>query len=105
MGANGGAVVGRRKVHIEHLDGGKFVQNGTWRQSGSERTQPGPQAHVQAVGQEDHKDVRLHRSGRLPGGQCIACFRPKLVTNVRPSAHFEFRWEGTREPVVTRLGL
>jgi hypothetical protein len=47
----------------------QFVQNRTWRQSGGERTQPSPQAHVQAVGQEDHKDVRLYRSGRLPGGQ------------------------------------
>jgi|HubBroStandDraft_6_1064221.scaffolds.fasta_scaffold340563_2 RES domain-containing protein len=46
----------------------------------------------------------LYRSVRRPGGQCIACFRPKLVTNVRPSAHFEFRWEGRREPIVTRLG-
>jgi RES domain-containing protein len=47
----------------------------------------------------------LYRSVRRPGGQCVACFRPKLVTNVRPSAHFEFRWEGTPQPVVTRLGL
>jgi hypothetical protein len=46
----------------------------------------------------------LYRSVRRPGGQCIACFRPKLVTNVRPSAHFEFRWTGTRQPVITRLG-
>jgi RES domain-containing protein len=47
----------------------------------------------------------LYRSVRRPGGHCIACFRPKLVTNVRPSAHFEYRWEGTREPIITRLGL
>jgi RES domain-containing protein len=47
----------------------------------------------------------LYRSVRKPGGQCIACFRPKLILNVRPSAHFEFRWEGRPEPVVTRLHL
>jgi RES domain len=46
----------------------------------------------------------LYRSVRRPGGQCIACFRPKLVTNVRPSAYYEFRWEGRPEPVVNRLG-
>jgi RES domain-containing protein len=47
----------------------------------------------------------LYRSVRRPGGHCIACFRPKLVTNVRPSAHFEYRWEGTRQPIITQLGL
>ena len=46
-------------MHIEHLDGAKFVQNRTWGQSECERTQPGPQGHVQAVGDEGHKNVRL----------------------------------------------
>ena len=45
----------------------------------------------------------LYRSVRRPGGECIACFRPALVTNVRPDAHFEYRWEGTRTPAVRRL--
>jgi RES domain-containing protein len=45
----------------------------------------------------------LYRSVRFPGGECLACFRPKLVKNVRPSDHFEFRWTGTKDPVVTRL--
>jgi hypothetical protein len=53
-------------------------------------------------------DVRsngvLYRSVRRPGGQCVACFRPKLVTNLRPASHFEYRWEGTKVPVVTDLG-
>ena len=46
-------------MHIEHLDGGKLVQNGTWGQAGCERTQPGSQGHVQAVGHEGDKDMRL----------------------------------------------
>ena len=45
----------------------------------------------------------VFRSVRYPGGECIACFRPKLVLNVRPGPYFEFRWEGTREPSVVPL--
>jgi hypothetical protein len=46
----------------------------------------------------------LYRSVRHPGGQCIACFRPALVLNVRPAAHFQFRWQGGPTPAITRLG-
>ena len=45
----------------------------------------------------------LYRCVRHPGGQCIACFRPRLVQNVRPSAHFEFRWEGVPTPKIRKL--
>jgi hypothetical protein len=45
----------------------------------------------------------LYRSVRQSGGDCIACFRPQLVKNVRPSAHYEYRWEGTTTPRVTQL--
>lgn len=45
----------------------------------------------------------LFRSVRHPGGECVACYRPRLVGNVRQGAHFEYRWEGTREPRVVRL--
>ncbi len=45
----------------------------------------------------------IYRSVRRPGGECLACFRPKLVANVRPDAHFEYRWEGFRRPSIRRL--
>jgi hypothetical protein len=45
----------------------------------------------------------LYRSVRRPGGECVACFRPALVSNVRPDAHFEYRWEGTLRPSIRRL--
>ena len=45
----------------------------------------------------------LYRCVRRAGGECIACFRPKLVKNVRQGAHFEYRWEGTRTPSIRRL--
>ena len=36
----------------------------------------------------------LYRSVRHAGGECLACFRPKLVTNVQVGGHFEYRWRG-----------
>ena len=45
----------------------------------------------------------LYRGARRPGGDCVACFRPILVTNVRPAAHFEYLWEGRRVPTIRRL--
>jgi hypothetical protein len=45
----------------------------------------------------------LYRSVRHQGGECVACFRPLLVTNVRQAAHFEYRWSGTRVPTITQL--
>ena len=45
----------------------------------------------------------LYRSVRHQGGECVACFRPLLVTNVRQAAHFEYRWSGTRTPTITRV--
>ncbi len=45
----------------------------------------------------------LYRCVRRPGGECIACFRPPLIANVRAGGHFEYRWEGTRTPRIRRL--
>jgi hypothetical protein len=45
----------------------------------------------------------IYRSVRHPGGECIACYRPKLVANVRQGAHFEYRWNGTRRPEIIEL--
>ena len=45
----------------------------------------------------------IYRSVRDATGDCIACFRPRLVANVRPDAHFEYRWEGTRTPSIRQL--
>ena len=45
----------------------------------------------------------LYRSVRHEGGECIACFRPKLVRRVRASFHFEYQWHGDRNPVIRKL--
>lgn len=47
----------------------------------------------------------VYRSVRHAGGSCLACFRPRLVLNVRQRAHFEYRWEGRPEPTVRRLDV
>src|SRR5687768_6857759 len=45
----------------------------------------------------------VYRSVRDEGGECVACFRPALVSNVRVAAHYEYRWEGSGTPRVIRL--
>jgi hypothetical protein len=45
----------------------------------------------------------VYDSVRHVGGECIACFRPRLVTGVRVAAHYEYRWEGTPTPRVRKL--
>jgi hypothetical protein len=45
----------------------------------------------------------VYRSVRDPGGECIVCFRPKLVKNVRIGQHFEYTWTGRPEPTIRRL--
>jgi hypothetical protein len=45
----------------------------------------------------------VYRSVRHDGGECLACFRPRLVRNVRMGGHFELRWEGRPQPAVRAL--
>ena len=45
----------------------------------------------------------IYRSVRHLGGECVACFKPPLVLNVRPAAHFEYVWSGTPTPQVREL--
>jgi hypothetical protein len=45
----------------------------------------------------------VYRSVRNPGGECVACYRPRLVLNVRAAAHYEYRWDGSPAPRVRRL--
>ena len=44
-----------------------------------------------------------YRSVRHRGGECLACFRPPLVKDVRVGGHYEFRWDGSPEPAVRKL--
>ena len=46
-------------MHVDHLYGGKFLKHAARGQTGSECPQPLTQSHLQAIGQEGDKDVRL----------------------------------------------
>jgi RES domain-containing protein len=45
----------------------------------------------------------VYPSVRNPGGECLACFRPRLVRNVRVGTHFEYRFEGGPTPTIRAL--
>lgn len=46
----------------------------------------------------------IYPSARLPGGTCLAAFRPHLIQNIRHGETVTFAWKGTREAVV-RAGM
>ncbi len=47
----------------------------------------------------------VYRSARQEGGQCVACFRPGLVANVREGGCWEYRWHGTPVPQIRKLAM
>jgi hypothetical protein len=66
--------------------------------------------HSYAVSQEFGRQVLdsggngiVYRSVRDSTGECLVCFRPALVRNVRAGGHYEFQWSGRPEPAVRRL--
>lgn len=44
----------------------------------------------------------VYPSTRREGGTCIACFRPALVTHVRPGARWRFTWADGGAPQIAR---
>ena len=52
---------------------------------------------------EDSPGV-IYPSVRHSGGDCLACFRPALVGNVRKNARYRFTWTGKPEPEVELEG-
>jgi len=45
----------------------------------------------------------VYHGVRAPRGECIACFRPKLVKKVASGPHYEYRWTGHRTPTIRKL--
>lgn len=45
----------------------------------------------------------VYRSVRRPAGRCIACFQPKMVSNVRPGGLFEYHWRGPGVPRIRSI--
>ena len=45
----------------------------------------------------------VYPSIRDRNGTCLACFRPRLVSNVKSGGFYEYRWSGKKEPAIRRL--
>ena len=45
----------------------------------------------------------VYRSVRHRNGECIACFRPKVIARLRADVHFEYLWDGPARPVIRQL--
>ena len=52
---------------------------------------------------ESRSNGVVYPSVRHAGGECLASFRPRLVTNVQVGGHFEYRWNGGGAPSVLKL--
>ena len=46
----------------------------------------------------------LYPSARYEGGKCLAALRPNLVQNIREGDTWVFRWAGSAEPEILRVG-
>jgi hypothetical protein len=45
----------------------------------------------------------VYPSVRDRGSTCLACFRPRLVKNVKQGAFYKDKWTGSREPAIRKL--
>ena len=67
---------------------------------------PGDHAHAQELGKtllDAGANGILYPSVRDDEGECVACFRPRLVTGVQIGGHFEYRWHAGGAPSVRKL--
>ena len=75
--------VSGRQMHIDHLHGGELLQDRPGRQSRGVRSGQVFQRHMQAVGDEGDKDVRLDPILALmedrPDGQIVLQFLERLL--------------------------
>ncbi len=52
--------------------------------------------HLGATLRKDGANGIAYSSVRLPGGECVAVFRPRLLANSRQERHLCYVWDGTR---------
>jgi hypothetical protein len=54
------------------------------------------QRYAHALYAKNRVDGIVYNSVRLAGGQCIAAFRPRIISKARIFKHVQFRWDGSR---------
>ncbi len=54
---------------------------------------------------ENAMDGIVYRSVRDSAGECVAAFRPRLVTNCIAAKYLQYRWNGERIIHVAEIGL
>ena len=53
----------------------------------------------------DAVDGIVYRSVRRAGGECVAAYRPRLVTKCRPVKYLQFRWENGHIVGIAQLSV
>jgi hypothetical protein len=54
------------------------------------------QRYAHRLYRRNRVDGIVYNSVRNPGGQCVAAFRPRIVSKARIRKHVQFRWDGRR---------
>ncbi|HEX5125389.1 MAG TPA: RES family NAD+ phosphorylase [Rhodocyclaceae bacterium] len=68
---------------------------------------PDRYAHAQAVGRrlrEEGVNGAVYPSVRRPGGECLAAFRPRLLSHCMHKAYYEYEWNGETIIKSTQIG-
>ncbi|MEQ1515092.1 MAG: RES family NAD+ phosphorylase [Usitatibacteraceae bacterium] len=58
-----------------------------------------------ALKQEEKSQGIVYPSVRSPGGECIAVFMPRLISNCRRTLHLAYLWDGTRITAVQQRSM
>lgn len=56
---------------------------------------PAPQALAKTLREQDSNGI-VYDSVRLRGGECVAVFRPRVLSPVKQGAHFCYVWDGEK---------
>lgn len=54
------------------------------------------QAYSRKLYEANAVDGIVYRSVRRPQGECVAAYRPRLITNCKLAKYLQFRWENSR---------
>ncbi len=61
------------------------------------------QRYARRLYAENRVDGIVYKSVRNAGGECVAVFRPRLISNCTIHKYFQFRWDGSRIVAIAEL--